>query len=136
MPVFIYGWYPDYIDPDNYAFLPFATWLNMGYNDSYPAGGVQQYNMWVWGRSNTTDSGRQTSYFALQDFQAQEASVIPLYQGGAYVVSKLTIHGVILDITINFRHWLLYWGDPATSGPFLVLETNELKSVISLRKSL
>lgn len=129
MPVYCYGWYPDYIDPDNYAFLPFATWLNMGYNDTYPAGGVQQYNLWVWGRSNTTDSGRQTSYYALQDLQAQECSVIPLYQGGAYAVSKTTIHGIILDITINFRQWLIYWGAPATTGPFLALQTNEISVI-------
>ncbi|MFX1582894.1 MAG: ABC transporter substrate-binding protein [Promethearchaeota archaeon] len=129
MPVYVYGWYPDYIDPDNYAFLPFAEWLNMGYNATYPAGGVQQYNLWVWGRSNTSDSGRQTSYYALQDLQAQECSAIPLYQGGAYAVSKTTIHGIILDITINFRHWLLYWGAPATTGPFLTLQTNEVSVI-------
>jgi peptide/nickel transport system substrate-binding protein len=128
MPVYLYGWYPDYIDPDNYAFLPFATWLNMAYNSTYPAGGVAQYNLWVWGRSNTTDTGRRTSYHALQDLQAQECSVIPLYQGGAYAVSKLTIHGIILDITINFRHWLLYWGAEATTGPFLVFQTNVIVS--------
>ncbi len=45
MDVFIYGWYPDFIDPDNYAFLPFASWLNLGYNETYPAGGVDQYNL-------------------------------------------------------------------------------------------
>ena len=45
MPVFIYGWYPDFIDPDNYEFLPFASWLNLGYNSSYPAGGVAQYDV-------------------------------------------------------------------------------------------
>ncbi|MFW9935891.1 MAG: ABC transporter substrate-binding protein [Candidatus Thorarchaeota archaeon] len=129
MPVYVYGWYPDYIDPDNYAFLPFAEWLNMGYNATYPAGGVQQYNLWVWGRSNTSDSGRQTSYYALQDLQAQECSAIPLYQGGAYAVSKTTIHGIILDITINFRHWLIYWGAPATTGPFLALQTNEVSVI-------
>ncbi|MFX0079518.1 MAG: ABC transporter substrate-binding protein [Candidatus Hermodarchaeota archaeon] len=129
MPVYLYGWYPDYIDPDNYAFLPFATWLNMGYNSTYPAGGVAQYNLWVWGRSNTTDALRQASYYALQDLQAQECSVIPLYQGGAYAVSKTTIHGIILDITINFRHWLLYWGEPATTGPFMALQTNEISVI-------
>ncbi|MFX1319929.1 MAG: ABC transporter substrate-binding protein [Promethearchaeota archaeon] len=129
MPVFLYGWYPDYIDPDDYAFLPFATWLNMYYNDTAPAGGVQQYTLWVWGRSNTTDSGRQTSYYALQDLQAQECSVIPLFQGGAYAITKPTIHGVILDITLNFRQWLIYIGAPATTGPFLALQTNEISVI-------
>jgi peptide/nickel transport system substrate-binding protein len=56
MPVFIYGWYPDFIDPDNYEFLPFASWLNLGYNSTYPQGGIDQYDLWVAGRSATSDS--------------------------------------------------------------------------------
>jgi peptide/nickel transport system substrate-binding protein len=133
MPAFMYGWYPDYIDPDNYAFLPFAQWLNMAYNATYPAGGIWQNQLWVWGRSNTSDAERQISYYALQDFQAEECSVIPLYQGGTYAVSKLTIHGIILDITINWRYWLLYWGEAATTGPYMVVEAQRSLTYGSLR---
>ncbi|MFW9935010.1 MAG: ABC transporter substrate-binding protein [Candidatus Thorarchaeota archaeon] len=117
MPVFIYGWYPDYIDADNYLFLPFASWLNLGYNETYPAGGVAQYNLWVDGRSATTTTGRETAYHDLQDLQADECSVVPLWQSGTVAVTKLTIHGVVLDISVMWRHWLLYIGAPATSGP-------------------
>lgn len=117
MPVFIYGWYPDYIDADNYLFLPFASWLNLGYNQTYPAGGVAQYNLWVDGRSATTSSGRETAYHDLQDLQADECSVVPLWQSGTIAVTKLTIHGVVLDISVLWRHWLLYIGAPATTGP-------------------
>lgn len=110
MPVFIYGWYPDYIDPDNYGFLPFASWLNMGYNETYPAGGVEQYNLWVAGRSAETDDGREEAYFDLQDLQAEEVSLIPLWQGQNNAVSVAGIEGIVLDITVNWRHWLVYWG--------------------------
>ncbi|MHA1771958.1 MAG: ABC transporter substrate-binding protein [Candidatus Thorarchaeota archaeon] len=117
MPVYIYGWYPDYIDADNYAFLPFASWLNMGYNSTYPAGGVQQYNLWMQGRSATTDAARQEAYYALQDLQAEECSMIPLWQSQTTAVTRLNVHGVVLDITVNWRHWLLYLGADATTGP-------------------
>ncbi|NWF96996.1 MAG: hypothetical protein HXY34_12715, partial [Candidatus Thorarchaeota archaeon] len=117
MPMYMYGWYPDFIDPDNYAFLPFASWLNMGYNSTYPAGGVAQYNLWVAGRSATTPAARQAAYYSLQDLQADECSVIPLWQSNTIAVTKTTVHGVILDITVNWRHWLLYLGSPATTGP-------------------
>lgn len=117
MPVFLYGWYPDYIDADNYLFLPFASWLNLGYNETYPAGGVAQNNLWVDGRSATTTTGRETAYNDLQDLQADECSVVPLWQSGTVAVTKLTIHGVVLDISVMWRHWLLYIGAPATSGP-------------------
>ncbi len=117
MPVYIYGWYPDYIDADNYAFLPFASWLNMGYNETYPAGGVQQYNLWMQGRSAATDAARQEAYYELQDLQADEVSMIPLWQSQTTAVTRLYIHGVVLDITVNWRHWLLYVGPDATTGP-------------------
>ena len=110
MDVFIYGWYPDFIDPDNYAFLPFASWLNLGYNDTYPAGGVAQYDLWVEGRSAQTDLARQDAYYALQELQADEVSLIPLWQGQNTAVTVSGIEGIILDITVNWRHWLLYWG--------------------------
>jgi len=117
MPVYVYGWYPDYIDADNYAFLPFASWLNMGFNDTYPAAGVAEYDLWVEGRSATTDAGRQAAYYELQDLQAEQCSMIPLWQGRTVAVTSPSIHGVVLDITVSWRHWLVYWGEPATTGP-------------------
>jgi peptide/nickel transport system substrate-binding protein len=108
MPVFIYGWYPDFIDPDNYEFLPFASWLNLGYNSTYPQGGIDQYNLWVEGRSATTDTARETAYHALQELQAEECSVIPLWQSSTVAVAKTNVAGIVLDITVSWRHWLLY----------------------------
>jgi peptide/nickel transport system substrate-binding protein len=109
MDVFIYGWYPDFIDPDNYEFLPFASWLNLGYNETYPAGGVEQYDLWVAGRSETNATLRAEIYAQLQDLQAEECSLIPLWQGQNNAVTNKDIAGVILDITVNWRSWLLYW---------------------------
>lgn len=117
MPVFVYGWYPDFIDPDNYEFLPFAPWLNLGYNSTYPATGVQQYNYWIGGRSAATEAGRLGNYTALQDLQASVCSVVPLWQSSTVAVTGLNVHGVIMDITVNWRHWLVYLGATATTGP-------------------
>ena len=117
MPMYMYGWYPDYIDPDNYAFLPFATWLHMNYNSTSPATGVEQYNLWVDGRTAATPAERQTAYYDLQDLQAQVVSAIPLWQSDTTAVTKLTVHGVTLDITVNWYHWLVYIGPSATTGP-------------------
>jgi peptide/nickel transport system substrate-binding protein len=105
MPVFIYGWYPDYIDPDNYAFLPFASWLNLGFNDT--VGGVEQAELWTEGRS-VPSSEREAIYFELQDLQAKECSCIPLWQGQTNCVATPNVKGIVLDITVNWRHWLLY----------------------------
>jgi peptide/nickel transport system substrate-binding protein len=107
MDVFIYGWYPDFIDPDNYAFLPFASWLNLGFNSTH--GGVAQNALWVAGRSAQTDALRQAAYYDLQDLQAEECSLVPLWQGRTNAVTVTGIDGIVLDITVNWRHWLLFW---------------------------
>ena len=117
MEVYIYGWYPDYVDPDNYIFLPFATWLQMGYNSTYPAMGRLQADWLQYGRNHTETADRQLAYETLQDIQAEECSVIPLWQSSTYAVSKPTVHGIVLDITVIWRHWLLYLGTAATTGP-------------------
>jgi peptide/nickel transport system substrate-binding protein len=110
MPVYVYGWYPDYVDPDDYAFLPFAAWLKMGYNETYPANGVLQHDYWVAARSATTGAGRAGNYTLLQTLQANEASVIPLWQKSTEAVTKLDVKGIVFDITVNWRNWLLYIG--------------------------
>ncbi|MBE0526521.1 MAG: hypothetical protein IH631_06230, partial [Candidatus Thorarchaeota archaeon] len=47
------------------------------------------------------------AYNDLQELQAQECSVIPIWQGKDYVVSNTDISGVYLDITSSLRYWLL-----------------------------
>ena len=106
MSIFFYGWYPDYIHADNYAFLPFASWLNMGYNSTYPAGGVAQYSLWTDGRTSLTPQDQQNAYYSLQDLQAEECSAIPLWQSRISVVSTAKISGITLDITNMLHMWL------------------------------
>jgi peptide/nickel transport system substrate-binding protein len=115
MPVFIYGWYPDYTDADDYAFLPFASWLNMGFNATYPAAGVQEYNLWTEGRSTLANSARQAAYYTLQDLQAEQCSLVPLWQGKSIAVSSAHIDNVILDITTDWYFALLTIGQPSTT---------------------
>jgi peptide/nickel transport system substrate-binding protein len=61
-----------------------------------------------WARGNTTASARQSLYSQIQDLMIVDVPIIPLYQGGAYAVSKPNVQGIYLDITQNWRHWLVY----------------------------
>lgn len=106
MDAFIYGWYPDYIDPDDYI-QPFlqtsgGSWLNLNYSNS------QMDQLIAWARANTTDSIRNTLYGQIQDLMVTDSPIIPIYQGSAYAVTSLKVKGVYLDITQNWRHWLVY----------------------------
>jgi peptide/nickel transport system substrate-binding protein len=106
MEAFIYGWYPDYIDPDDYI-QPFlqtsgGTWLNLNYSNP------EMDQLIEWARGNTTDSVRNTLYEQIQDLMVTDSPIIPIYQGSAYAVTSLKVKGVYLDITQNWRHWLVY----------------------------
>jgi peptide/nickel transport system substrate-binding protein len=106
MEAFILGWYPDYIDPDDYIY-PFVhssggSWLHYNYNSS------SMDTLILWARGNTTATARNNLYGQIQDLMVTDAPLIPLYQGSAYAVTTPKVKGVYLDITQNWRHWLLY----------------------------
>jgi peptide/nickel transport system substrate-binding protein len=106
MEAFIMGWYPDYIDPDDYIY-PFVqssggSWLHYNYNSS------AMDNIVLWARGNTTTTARTSLYSQAQNLMVTDAPLIPLYQGGAYAVTTLKVKGIYLDITQNWRHWLVY----------------------------
>jgi peptide/nickel transport system substrate-binding protein len=109
MHVFIYGWYPDYIDPDNYAFLYWTTWLNHHYA-KYNATN-HYYEMkaaYDAARASTDDTERIELYDELEGYAVMDCPVVPIWQGAAWAVTKPNIKGVHLDITQSWRMWYLY----------------------------
>jgi len=106
MEAYILGWYPDYIDPDDYI-QPFldssgGSWIHHNYNNS------QMDQLIAWARGNTTASVRESLYSQIQNLMVEDCPIIPTYQGSAYAVTTLKIKGVYLDITQSWRHWLVY----------------------------
>jgi peptide/nickel transport system substrate-binding protein len=106
MQAYIMGWYPDYIDPDDYIqpFLQSAgdSWLHENYANS------QMDQLVQWARANTTTATRENLYGQIQNLMVQDSPIVPLYQSTAYAVTKTNVHGVYLDITQDWRHWLVY----------------------------
>jgi peptide/nickel transport system substrate-binding protein len=106
MDAFIYGWYPDYVDADDYI-QPFydasgASWLHDVYNNTY------MNTLVSWARFNTTFAGRDLNYNKIQNLSVVDCPLVPIYQYGAYAVTKTFVQGVYLDVTQNWRHWYLY----------------------------
>jgi peptide/nickel transport system substrate-binding protein len=106
MDAYILGWYPDYIDPDDYIY-PFlhssgGSWLHHNYNNP------QMDQLIEWARGNTTQSVREQLYEQIQDLMVEDCPIIPIYQGSAWAVTKTNVKGVYLDITQSWRHWLVY----------------------------
>jgi peptide/nickel transport system substrate-binding protein len=107
MEVFIYGWYPDYIDPDNYAFLYYAAWLNHHYVD-YGEHYTEMKAAYDAARATTVESERIAKYAEIDNYAVTDCPVVPLWQGMAFAVTKPDVQGVYLDITQTWRMWYLY----------------------------
>jgi peptide/nickel transport system substrate-binding protein len=106
MEAYILGWYPDYIDPDDYVY-PFVhstggSWIHHNYDNP------QMDQLIEWARGNTSTSTRSTLYNQIQNLMVTDAPIIPMYQGSAYAVTTPNVKGVYLDITQVWRHWLVY----------------------------
>jgi peptide/nickel transport system substrate-binding protein len=106
MQAYIMGWYPDYIDPDDYIY-PFVqssggSWLHINY--ASPTMDALVANA----RGNTSQTIRQGIYTEINNLIVADSPLIPLYQSSAYAVTKTNVNGVYLDITQQWRNWLVY----------------------------
>ena len=100
------GWYPDYIDPDDYIY-PFVdssggSWLHINYNSPAMDALVNQ------ARATVDQTAREKIYSQINNQIVAEAPLIPLYQSSAYAASKTNVQGIYLDITQQWRNWLVY----------------------------
>ena len=106
MPIFLLGWYPDFIDPDNYLtpFLYSEISMHLGvfYNNTV----MDTLLLDAMGEMNVTR--RQELYEDAQELLAEEAPVIPFFQGVLTAVYWPEIRGVVLDPTMLLRYYLLY----------------------------
>lgn len=116
MQMYILGWYPDYIDPDDYIF-PFlhstgGSWIHMNYKNPEMDQLIEQ------ARAKTNPAERDELYAKVQALYVKDAPIVPLFQGTAWAVTKPNVGGVVLDITQNWRHWLVYATETTGAPPF------------------
>jgi len=108
MPVFFLGWYPDYLDPDNYT-SPFASTdasADLGIFYSNPV----MDDLLVRARTATDQAERQQLYEQIQQLWTTEVPSIPLTQGLLMVVTQPDIGGVVLDPTLFLHYFTLTKG--------------------------
>lgn len=108
MDAYVYGWYPDYVDPDDYSFLYWAAWLHTNYATTNPVPYAEQVASYDAARATTNVTLREQLYAAVDDIAVEQCSVVPLYVSSAWAVTKSTVNGIYLDITQDMRYWLIY----------------------------
>jgi len=105
MPAYVYGWYPDYVDPDNYVY-PFlhssgSSWLHNNYANSKMDSLIEE------ARATADATKRKDLYAQIQKIMVEDAPIVPMFQGSAWAVTKPNVKGVYLDISQVWRLWLL-----------------------------
>ena len=105
MPVFLLGWYPDYLDPDNY------TW-SFAHSEAADDLGIfyasEEMDALLEAAQTETDmEARMDLYAQVQELWTTECPTVPFTQGSLYVVTQKNVTGVALAPYMQLPYFLL-----------------------------
>jgi peptide/nickel transport system substrate-binding protein len=100
MPVYLLGWYPDYIDPDNYtaAFAGTAGSKGNGIYFSDPAWDA----MFVEEQKTPDEKAREAIFKKVQQMWTDEVPTAPIFQGTLFLFAQKDINGIMISPTLQF----------------------------------
>jgi len=107
MPIFLLGWYPDYIDPDDYT-TPFVAVEAGDYGMGTFYWNATLFDILTQARTKTTIAERTALYRQVQKTFMTDVPHIPLFQGTLQAFALSNIKGLVLDATMLFRYYLVY----------------------------
>ena len=103
LPVFLMGWYPDYLNEDDYL-EPFAD------PSIFDPAKWQEPKMleYVHQEQVTKDGPARTKIIQdAQAYMADQVPYVPMYQINQYAAAQSNVKGIVLDPIQIFRYWLL-----------------------------
>jgi peptide/nickel transport system substrate-binding protein len=102
MPIWLLGWYPDYIDPDNYtaAFAGTAGSKGLGIHFS----SKKWDDKFVEGQKVTDPKKRTEIYETIQQWWTEEVPTMPIFQGTLFMFSQNNIRGIMISPTLQFNY--------------------------------
>ncbi len=106
MMLALLGWYPDYVDPDDFL-TPFLhsganSWTGSGYKNEVVDKLLDE------AVSLTDQAKRAEIYKKVQMILAEDVPVIPLLQGKLYVVTQKNVGGVEIGPSMLMPYYTLY----------------------------
>ena len=103
--LFILGWYPDFLDADNYLtpFIRDGGFFDNGYSSDEVNSLLDQE------LGETDEAARNEQIGQLQDLTAEDVPLIPSWNGENVAVASSSMEGVeeTLDPTYIFRYWMI-----------------------------
>ena len=107
MQVYMFGWYPDYLDPDDYTtpFLqyPANKWAGTQYNDS------EMNDILAQAQQLSDQNERTQLYIQAQEKLAEDVPYIPFIQGKLYIVTNPDVKGIIIGPDMIFHYDSVYF---------------------------
>ncbi len=102
MPIYLLGWYPDYLDPDNYtaAFAGTSGSKGMGINFSDPEWDA----LFKVEQTNADPAARKAAFEEIQKRWTVDVPTTPLFQGNLYVFTNPKVSGVKIGPTLIFNY--------------------------------
>jgi peptide/nickel transport system substrate-binding protein len=109
MPAFLLGWYPDYVDPDDYtaAFAGTEGSKGMGIYFSNPAWD----KLFAEEQQSPDPKVRGEVFQKIQQMWTDQVPTVPIFQGNLYVFSKPNVKGVEIGPTLIFNYDQLYFSN-------------------------
>lgn len=103
---YLLGWYPDFLDPDNYI-QPFYS--SQGYTRNYDNPKMDELIAKEQTADEPDSQQRMQTFADIQKLAAEEAPIIPLYVQTPYVFAKKNVQGLqeTMDSSQVFRFYML-----------------------------
>lgn len=103
MPVFLMGWFPDYLDPDDYL-EPFS---DPNIFDPAKWNDPKMLELIRTEQKTQDEALRADALRQAQEYMARQVPYIPLFQQPQFAAASSKITGIVLDPIQIFRFWLL-----------------------------
>jgi peptide/nickel transport system substrate-binding protein len=102
MPAYFLGWYPDYIDPDDYTAAFAQTDASAGEGIFFSN---KDWDALFLKEENTPDPKvRQQLFEQVQKWWTEEVPCAPVFQGNLYVLTQKNVTGVKIGAPLIFRY--------------------------------
>ncbi len=106
LQVYLLGWYPDYLDPDDYLY-PFLhseanSWAGTGFKNKTVDELLDKAQVVI------DQNERAKLYEKVQEILAEEVPYIPLFQGKLFIVASEDVKGIIPSPTMLFYYSSVY----------------------------
>ena len=106
MSTFYLGWFPDYVDPDDYTYPMYNSAASSSFGTGYK--NPQMDALTDQARSTTDAATRNQLYAQIQMLGVQDCPMVPMFTWSPAAVTKTNVGGVIIDVTSYVRYWLIY----------------------------